>query len=63
MLDSDLATLYQVETKRLSDAVRNPTRFSDDVPAHVSRSQLFEVAICDLKTSVMEASVFSVRIH
>ena len=31
MLDSDLAELYQVETRVLNQAVRrNPTRFPDD---------------------------------
>ena len=31
MLDSDLATLYQVETKRINEAVKNnPEKFPED---------------------------------
>ena len=42
MLDSDLAALYQVETKALKQAVkRNIERFP--------RSRMFKVTNCDLK--------------
>jgi len=52
MLDFDLAEMYEVETKRLKEAVnRNITRFPDDFmfTPHSARVSGFEVADCDLK--------------
>jgi hypothetical protein len=52
MLDSDLAELYQVETRALIQAVkRNMDRFPEDFtfPAHPGRGRIFEITNCDLK--------------
>lgn len=52
MLDSDLAKLYQVETKRINEAVkRNPLKFPERYTFQltVEESQTFLVAICDQK--------------
>lgn len=53
MLDSDLAELYGVTTKRLNEQVKRnreqlPSRFH--VSAYLRRGDKFEVANCDLKT-------------
>ena len=53
MLDSDLAILYQVETKRINESVRRnkqkfPERFSWILTDKESSS--FLVAICDQKS-------------
>ena len=53
MLDSDLAILYGVSTKRLNEQVkRNPDRFPKDFMFQLSMKEKIEVvAICDhLKT-------------
>ena len=49
MLDFDLATIYQVETKRLKEQVRrNIERFPDDFMFQLSKVEWNElVAICD----------------
>ena len=48
MLDRDLAALYQVETKRLNEAVkRKRMRFPSDFMFQPNDE--LEVAICDLK--------------
>ena len=49
MLDSDLASLYEVEVKRLIEAVkRNNSRFPDDFMFRLTKPELKEVvAICD----------------
>jgi len=49
LLDSDLATLYNVPTKRLNEQVkRNSARFPDDFMIRLSRSERDEVvANCD----------------
>jgi len=49
MLDSDLAELYEVEAKRLNEAVkRNLRRFPDDFMFRLTKDELSEVvAICD----------------
>ncbi len=40
MLDSDLATLYQLETKRINEAVRrNKTRFPEEFCFRVSKKE------------------------
>ncbi len=52
MLDHDLATLYEVETRRLNEQVkRNPDRFPENfyVSAYERRIRKFEVAIRDIK--------------
>lgn len=52
MLDSDLAILYQVETKTFNQAVkRNIERFPENFRFQLKkgRVRLFEVTICDLK--------------
>lgn len=52
MLDSDLAKLYQVETKRINEAVkRNPLKFLERYTFQltVEESQIFLVANCDQK--------------
>ena len=49
MLDFDLAEMYEVETKRLKEAVkRNIERFPDDFMFQLSKNEWKElVAICD----------------
>ena len=49
MLDSDLAFLYEVEAKRLNEAVkRNIKRFPDDFMFRLTKKEFAEVvAICD----------------
>jgi len=49
MLDSDLAVLYEVEAKRLNEAVkRNIRRFPDDFMFRLTKEEFSEVvAICD----------------
>ena len=49
MLDSDLAELYEVEAKRLNEAVkRNIKRFPDDFMFRLTKDEFTEVvAICD----------------
>jgi phage regulator Rha-like protein len=49
MLDSDLAYLYEVESKRLNEAVkRNAARFPDDFMFRLTKDEFLEVvAICD----------------
>ena len=49
MLDFDLATIYQVETRRLKEQVkRNIERFPDDFMFQLSKSEWKEViANCD----------------
>ena len=52
MLDADLASLYEVETRRLNEAVRrNRDRFPEDFMFQLSRKEdeSFEIADCDLK--------------
>ena len=52
MLDSDLAKLHQVETKRINEAVkRNPLKFLERYTFQltVEESQTFLVANCDQK--------------
>ena len=53
MLDSDLAKLYQVETKRINEAVnRNPDKFPDRFSFLLELNEFmsFEDANCDLKS-------------
>ena len=53
MLDSDLAELYGVTTKRLNEQVKRNNRPISRrfyVPIEPRRIGSFEVAICDLKT-------------
>jgi hypothetical protein len=49
MLDSDLAALYEVEAKRLNEAVkRNIKRFPDDFMFRLTKEEFAEVvANCD----------------
>ena len=52
MLDSDLAKLYHVETKRINEAVsRNPKKFPDRISWNLNDfdSEKLMVAICDQK--------------
>ena len=52
MVDSDLAILYQVTTKRLNEQVRrNKNRFPFRiyVSINIRRIRILEVAFCDLK--------------
>ena len=52
LLDADLATLYQVETKALNQAVRrNVERFPEDFMFQLTRKEdeAFEVTDCNLK--------------
>ena len=53
MLDSDLAELYNVETKVLNQAVkRNIARFPDDFMFQLNErvsSGTFKVTICDIE--------------
>ena len=54
MLDSDLAELYQVETKALNRAVkRNISRFPDDFCFQLSEAE-FENLRCQIGTSSLE---------
>ena len=65
MIDSDLAALYDVPTKRLKEQVkRNITRFPDDFMFELNNSEKNElVANCDrlkkLKHSTINPSVFT----
>jgi len=66
MLDFDLATMYQVETKRLKEAVRrNIERFPDDFMFQLTKNEWNElVANCDqlppnLKHSYIIPSAFT----
>lgn len=52
MLDFDLAELYQVETRRLNEAVkRNIKRFPKDFMFQLNVDEwiILEIAICDIK--------------
>ncbi|MBQ7030882.1 MAG: ORF6N domain-containing protein [Bacilli bacterium] len=52
MLDSDLAKLYAVETKRINEAVRrNPEKFPERFAFKLTdnESKIFLVAKCDQK--------------
>ena len=51
MLDSDLAELYEVSTKRLNEAVkRNRDRFPSDFMFQLSDKEVkFGITNCDLK--------------
>ena len=51
MLDFDLAELYQVETKRLKEAVRRNIEESS-AASDVYKRQNFEDANCDLKSNI-----------
>jgi len=52
MLDSDLAQLYEVPTKRLNEAIkRNPKRFPDDFMFQMSKDELE-----DLKSQIATSS-------
>lgn len=56
MLDSDLAKLYEVETKSLNRAaVRNGARFPDDFRFQLTRDE-FEALRCQIGTSNAEGS-------
>jgi len=61
MLDSDLAKLYGVTTKRLNEQVkRNCKRFPSDFMFKLNkegRIRSFEVAICDLKNCARWADI------
>ena len=65
MVDRDLAELYDVETKRLNEAVkRNIERFPSDFMFKLTKNELLQlVAICDrfktLKHSVSTPYVFT----
>ncbi|QKF81830.1 ORF6N domain-containing protein [Halarcobacter ebronensis] len=51
MLDSDLATLYQVETKRINEAVKNnPEKFPEDFYFELSEKE-FEVLRSKISTT------------
>lgn len=55
MLDSDLAKLYNVETKRINEAVtRNKEKFPERFSWKLSdgESKVFLVAICDQKNEM-----------
>ena len=50
ILDSDVAELYGVETKRINEAVtRNPGKFPQEIYYLVNQNRMvrIEVAICD----------------
>lgn len=52
MVDSDLANLYQVTTKRLNEQVRrNKNRFPPEFFVSLNRRliRVLEIAFCDLK--------------
>lgn len=52
LLDRDVATLYQVETKRVNEAVRNnPERFPDDYMFELS---VEESSVLRSKISTLE---------
>jgi hypothetical protein len=65
LLDSDLAQLYGVTTKRLNEQVkRNQERFRGfHVSADFLRDEEFEVANCDLKTRKRGAPLSALRIY
>src|SRR6266851_5354614 len=66
MLDSDLAELYGVTTKRLNEQVkRNIDRFPADFMFQLKPSRIgsFEVAICDLKTWPRRAPLSAICIY
>lgn len=69
MLDFDLASLYQVETKRLKEQVkRNIERFPDDFMFILTQNEWTElVANCDqlpktLKHSYIKPSAFTEKV-
>ena len=66
MLDSDLAELYGVRTKRLNEQVkRNIDRFPADFMFRFEPRRIgsFEVAICDLKTWPRRAALSAICIY
>ena len=60
MLDSDLAELYEVEAKRLNEAVkRNARRFPGDFMFRLTKNEFAEVvAICDHLQNLKFRSTF-----
>ena len=65
ILDTDLATLYDVETRSLLQAVkRNSERFPPDFMFQLTRkeSDSFEITNCDLKGEG-RSTLSSVRFH
>ena len=55
MLDSDLASLYNVETKKINQAVtRNPQKFPERFSFKLTdeESKIFLVTICDQKNNI-----------
>lgn len=61
MIDSDLAMLYDVPTKRLKEQVkRNIERFPDDLMFELTKNEKDEpVAICDRLARLKHSSVNS----
>ncbi len=58
MLDSDLADLYQVETKQLNRAVtRNLKRFPESFRFQVTKEEYDEILRCQFGTSSIGASL------
>ena len=54
MLDSDLANLYQVETKRINEAVRNnPDKFPER----------FSFILTDMETSNLRSKISTSKMH
>jgi len=65
MLDSDLAELYQVETKALNRAMkRNADRFPDEFMFHLTPTRrIFEVPNWHLKRRPWRPSLRALRLH
>jgi hypothetical protein len=61
VLDSDLAELYGVTTKRLNEQVKRPCRFH--VSADLRGNQEFEVAVRDLKTGTRRTALSALCIY
>jgi hypothetical protein len=59
MVDSDLAILYGVPTKRLKEQIkRNPTRFPEDFMFELTKNEKDElVAICDRLATLKHSSI------
>ena len=66
ILDRDLATLYQIETRVLNQTVkRNIDRFPEDFMFQITRNDLHEIAVnedvADLKSQIVTSNWGGVR--
>jgi hypothetical protein len=52
MLDSDIASIYEVETKRINEAVKNnPKKFPDDLMFELTQQEAEQILRSKISTS------------